>query len=355
MTATSAPAAVAGPTRPARGHPLRADATRGIGLLVGLVAVLAVFALSLVLGSKHIDLHLAWSALFHYQPSDVDQTVVRTMRLPRTLLGLLAGVALGLAGAVMQGVSRNPLADPGILGVNAGSALAVLVAVQFFNVATLSGYVWFAFAGAAVAAVVVYGVASVGREGATPIKLALAGTAITALLASLATLVQLMDVRTVDAYRAWVVGSLAGRDAGIAGDVWLFIVAGGLLALLTGRTLNTLALGDDVARSLGQNVMLSRIVCGLAVVVLAGAATAAAGPIVFLGLTVPHIARALVGPDYRWILPYSAVIAPLLFLVADIIGRLVMAPAELQVGIVTALLGAPVFIALVRRKNLASL
>ncbi|MFG1689049.1 FecCD family ABC transporter permease [Nonomuraea sp. NPDC049269] len=320
------------------------------------IAVLAAIALaSLVLGSRHLPMGTAYDALLRYDPTDEAQAVIHSLRVPRTIIGLLAGLALGLAGAVMQGVSRNPLADPGILGVNAGAALAVLTAVHFLGVTTLLGYVWFAFAGAGVAVVIVYLISSLGRDGATPVKLALAGTAVTALLASFTTLVQLLDVRTMDAYRAWSVGSLAGRGADVAAEVWPFVAVGAVLALAGGRVLNTLALGDDVARSLGQNVTRARIVCGVAIMILAGAATAAAGPIVFVGLTVPHIARAIVGPDYRWVLPYSAVLAPILLLVADIVGRLAVAPAELQVGIVTALLGAPVFIALVRRKNLASL
>lgn len=328
---------------------------RPAGLAVAIAVLAAVAMASLALGSRHLPLDAVRDALFHFDPADEAQTVIRSLRAPRTLIGLMAGLALGLAGAVMQGVSRNPLADPGILGVNAGAALAVLIGVQFFGVTTLLGYVWFAFAGAGIAVLVVYVISSIGRDGATPVKLALAGTAVTALLASFTTVVQLLDVRTMDAYRAWAVGSLAGRGAEIAAQVWPFVVLGAVLALAGGRMLNTLALGDDMARSLGQNVTRARAVSGVAVMILAGAATAAAGPIVFVGLTVPHIARALVGPDYRWILPYCAVLAPILLLLADVVGRLVVAPAELQVGIVTALLGAPVFVALVRRKNLASL
>lgn len=326
-----------------------------LGLAFAVLATLLAVVLSLMIGSNQLPASTAYDALFHYDPLNTDQTIVRSLRVPRTVIALLVGIALGLAGAVMQGVSRNPLADPGILGVNAGATVAVLAAVQFFGATTLLGYVWFAFGGAGLAVVLVYLIASLGRDGATPVKLALAGMAITALLTSLATLIQLMDVRTMDAYRAWAVGSLAGRGADIAHDVWPFVLVGTILALASGRVLNALALGDDVARALGQNVGRSRALCGLAIMLLAGAATAAAGPIVFVGLTVPHIARAIVGPDYRWILPYSALLAPVLLLVADIIGRLALAPAELQVGIVTAFLGAPVFIALVRRRNLASL
>lgn len=334
---------------------LSSGGPRVIGLVLAGAALIVLVAISLAVGSKTIGLTDVIDGLFDYDPSNADQTVVRSLRIPRTAIGVLAGLALGLAGAVMQGLSRNPLADPGILGINAGAILAVLVAVQYFAVTTLLGYVWWAFLGAGVAVVVVYAIASTGRDGATPIKLALAGTAVTALLTSFATMVQLADPRTLDAYRAWALGSLAGRGAGVAQEVWPFVLVGAVVALSTARMLNALALGDDVARSLGQHVGRARLWCGVAVMVLAGAATAAAGPIVFLGLTVPHIARALTGPDYRWVLPYSAVLAPVLLLAADILGRLLVRPAELQVGIVTVLLGAPVFVYLVRRKNLASL
>jgi len=354
VSIAQAPAVTAVPAR-RRGGFLGGAGSRFVllGCLLGVLAVAIV--LSLVFGSKSVPMHDAVAALFHFDPNNPDQVVVHSLRIPRTVIGVLAGLALGLAGAVMQGLSRNPLADPGILGVNAGAILAVLIAVQYFNVVSLLGYVWYAFAGAGIAVVVVYAVASRGRDGATPIKLALAGTAITALLTSIATMVELADPRTVEVYRSWALGSLSGRGAAVANEVWPFVLVGAVLAMATPRMLNALALGDDVARALGQHVGRARALTGVAVMILAGAATAAAGPIVFLGLTVPHIARALVGADYRWILPYSAVIAPILLLVADVIGRLVVRPGELQVGVVTVLLGAPVFVFLVRRKNLASL
>jgi iron complex transport system permease protein len=354
VTAVDAPLATQQAPRRRRGL-LGGRVDRLTGLLLVVATLVALACVSLALGSNSVPFHDAVSALFDYDPNNPDQTVVRSLRVPRTAIGLLAGLALGLAGAVMQGLSRNPLADPGILGVNAGAILAVLLAVQYFGVTTLLGYVWFAFVGAGAAGVLVYSIASNGRDGATPIKLALAGTAVTALLASFATMVQLSDPRTIEAYRSWALGSLSGRGAGVAEQVWPFILVGAVLAFATARMLNALALGDDVARALGQHVGRARLISGLAVVILAGAATAAAGPIVFLGLTVPHIARAIVGPDYRWVLPYSALLAPVLLLTADVIGRLVVRPGELQVGIVSVLLGAPVFVYLVRRKNLASL
>jgi iron complex transport system permease protein len=309
---------------------------------------------SIAYGSKPIPLGHVWAALWDFDGSN-DHLIVRELRLPRTILGLAVGIALGLAGAVMQGVTRNPLADPGILGVEAGAALAVVVGIHTFGVTSLHGYVWFSFVGAAIASVIVYVLGSLGRGGATPVKLALAGTALTALLASFTSAILLFDLETLDQYRFWVVGSLAGRDTQVAVDVLPFIAVGVVLALGSARALNTLALGDDVARSLGQRVRVARGVSALTVVVLCGAATAAAGPIVFIGLTVPHVARAICGPDYRWILPWSVLLAPTLLLGADVVGRVVARPGEVQVGIVTAMLGAPFFIALVRRRRLAAL
>jgi iron complex transport system permease protein len=302
-----------------------------------------------------MPLSTVWDALWHFDPGSNDHLIVRSLRLPRTVIGLGVGAALGLAGAVMQGVSRNPLADPGILGIEAGASLAVVVAISTFGVGSLTGYVWFAFAGAALASVVVYTLGSMGRDGATPVKLALAGAALASMLGSVTSAILLLDVATLDEFRFWVVGSLAGRDGSIAAQVMPFLLAGAVLALGSARSLNTLALGDDMARSLGQRVRIARAVSALAVVVLSGAAVAAAGPIGFIGLTIPHVARAICGPDYRWILPWSMVLGPALLLLADILGRIVARPGELQVGIVTAVIGAPFFIALVRRRKLAGL
>lgn len=319
-----------------------------------LALAVACFA-SIAYGAKPIPLPTVLDALLHYDAGREDHLIVHSLRLPRTALGLLVGAALGLAGAVMQGVTRNPLADPGILGVTAGASLAVVLAIYLAGVTTLTGYVWWAFAGAAVVSVAVYALGSLGRDGATPVKLALAGAALTAFVGSLTSAILLIDVATLDQYRFWAVGSLAGRDGATALQVLPFLAVGTILALGTARTLNVLALGDDVARALGQRVAGGRLIGALAVVLLVGGATAAAGPIGFVGLTVPHVARALVGPDYRWVLPYSAVLAPTLLLGADVVGRLIARPGEIQVGIMTAVIGAPFFIALVRRRRLAEL
>lgn len=324
------------------------------GLVVLAVALVLAVLLSIAVGSRGLSLPTVLDALFHFDAANPDHLVVRELRLPRTLAGVLAGVALGLSGAVIQGATRNPLADPGLLGVNAGAALFVVLGISTLGITSVTGYVWFGFAGAAVAGAVVYGISALGRVGATPMKLALAGAAVTAALQSVTSGLLLTDATTFDQYRFWQVGSLTGRDEATITQAVPFILVGVVLALVSARMLNALALGEDVARALGQNVAVARVVCALAVVVLCGSATAIAGPIAFVGLTVPHVARLITGPDHRWLLPYSALISPLLLLVSDVAGRVVARPAEVQVGIVTAVIGAPLFIVLVRRRKLVT-
>ncbi len=323
--------------------------------LVGLAAVLVVVLLaSFAFGSKAIAIAKVYDAFFHYHGSD-DDTIVRSLRLPRTLLGLCVGVSLGLAGTLIQGVTRNPLADPGILGVNAGAAFAVVIGIQELGISSPLGYVWFAFAGAAAASVVVYGLGSRGRGGATPVRLALAGAAVTAFLGALTNAILVSDSATFAVYRFWAVGSFSGRDTGVLPQVLPFLGVGAVLALVLGPALNVLSLGDDAARSLGQRVELTRAVSATAVVLLVGASVSVAGPIGFVGLIVPHAARAITGADYRWVLPYAALLAPILLVSADVVGRVVARPAEIEVAIVTAVIGTPFLVALVRRRKLAEL
>lgn len=333
--------------------------TRGAVLMLGVlalaVALVAIAFMSITVGARPVSLDTIWLALTAFDPQSTDHRIIWDLRLPRTLVGLMVGAALGLAGAVLQGATRNPLADPSILGIHSGAAVFVVIGVSVLGITQLSLYVWLAFLGAGAAMLVVYSVASLGREGATPIKLALAGAAVTAAMQSVTSAILLTSPRTLDEIRFWQVGSLVGRGMDIVIQVAPFLAVGIILALFTARMLDGLSMGEDVARALGQNVGRSRAIAGLAAVILAGGATAAAGPIAFVGLTVPHVARAITGPNYRWILPYSMLLAPILLLGADIIGRIIAPPGEIQVGIVTAFIGAPFFIALVRRRKLASL
>jgi iron complex transport system permease protein len=325
----------------------------GLLVLVGVLLVVCFF--SITLGSRGVGVPTIWKAFTDFDPRSASETVIREMRVPRTLIGVLAGAALGLSGAILQGVTRNPLADPGIMGINAGAAAFIVFGIMILGVQGIFGYVWLAFIGAAVATVTVYGIASFGREGATPVKLALAGAAVTAVLQSLTSAIVMTNVDALNELRFWQVGSLAGRYMPVFWQTAPFIGIGLLVALFTGRALNGLALGEDLALALGQRIRLTRFVLFATVAVLCGAATAACGPIVLVGLIVPHLARFLCGPDYRWILPYSLVLTPIVLLVADILGRLLISPGELQVGVVLGVLGAPAFIALVRWRNLAEL
>lgn len=323
--------------------------------LGALVLVLAMVCLaSLAIGARSIAPGTVLDALFHFDPANGDHAVVYS-RIVRTAAGLIVGLSLGLAGTSMQGVARNPLADPGILGVNAGASLAVVAGIFFFGAANVSGFLWFAFAGSAVAAVVVYAVASLGRSGATPVKLALAGAAIAAGMGSLMSAMLVSSQDSLELFRRWQVGALAGKSWDSVVAVLPFVAVGAVILLCTGRLLNTLALGDDMARGLGQRPGLGRAVSAVGIVLLCGSATALAGPIGFIGLVVPHLLRGLVGPDYRWLLPLSLLAAPSILLAADVVGRVVLLPSEVPAGILAAIIGAPVFIAVVRRGKQAEL
>ncbi|WP_432988724.1 FecCD family ABC transporter permease [Dactylosporangium sp. CA-233914] len=312
----------------------------------GVLVVVAVA--SLAIGARALGPAEVWHGLT--DAASAGATVVRELRLPRTVLGLLVGAALGLAGALMQALTRNPLADPGLLGVNAGASAAVVSAIAFLGVTDLSGYIWFAFGGAALVSVVVYAVA--GGRGSSPGGLALSGTAVSAALYAYVAAVQLLDTASLDRMRFWTAGSLAAARPGTAGLITPFVAAGVIVAAALARPLNTLALGDDAARALGAHPGRIRIAAAVAIVLLCGAATAACGPIVFLGLMVPHLVRSFTGPDVRLLLLYSAILAPALLLAADVIGRVVARPGELQVGVVTAVLGGCFFLAIVRRRRI---
>lgn len=332
---------------------VRATRLRVLGLAGLLVVLVLMLLASFALGSKSLTLTTVYDSFFHYRGT-VDDTIIRGLRVPRTLIGLCVGVALGLAGTLMQGVTRNPLADPGILGVNGGAAFAMVLGVYALGTLSPLSYVWFAFGGGAVASLLVYGLGAQGPQGATPIKLVLAGAAVSALFVALTNAVLLADSVTFLTYRAWAVGSLTGRPATIL-PLLPFFAIGTVLALALGPALNVLSLGDDTAQALGQRVALMRLIAALAIVLLVGFSVAVAGPISFIGLIVPHAARTITGPDYRWVLAFSALLGPSLLLGADIIGRVVAIPAEIEVSIVTAILGTPLFVALVRYRPFTEL
>lgn len=324
---------------------------RALGLLLSAVLLVLVALASIAVGAKGLSPDQVWHGLFHDTGTYGD--VVVGERLSRTVLGLLVGAALGLSGAVLQALTRNPLADPGLLGINAGASAAVVTAMTYLGVTSLTGYVWFAFLGAAAVGGLVWFLG--GSRGATPVRLALAGTAITAALYGYLQAVMITDGAALGKMRFWTVGSLVSASDSTIVQVLPFLAVGTVLALVLARPLNAVEMGDDTARALGANLDRTRALAMLSAVVLCGAATAACGPIMFVGLMVPHAVRSFTGPDLRWILPYATVLAPVLLLGSDVLGRVAARPAELQVGIVTAVIGGPVFIFLVRRRRTAQL
>lgn len=342
------------PERPSA-SPSGAARSRLVAGLVVLAVVLFLAAVaSLALGSKPLALGTVWRVLLDNDGSDA-AIIIHELRVPRTILGVLVGIALGMAGTLMQGHTRNPLAEPALLGITAGASVAVVAAIKFFSIGSPIGYVWFAMGGAVLAALTVYLIGSGASRTPSPLSLVLAGTAVTALLLSAVTTMLVNDTTTINAYRFWIVGSMAGRGMDVVAQLAPFLIVGSLVALAHSPALNLLSLGEDIARGLGQNIGRARTIGLAATVVLAGAATAACGPIAFLGLIVPHVARAYTGPDYRFLMPYSGLLGAILLLVSDVIGRLVARPGELQVGIVMAVIGGPFFIALVRRRRLSTL
>ncbi|MFE3443591.1 iron chelate uptake ABC transporter family permease subunit [Nocardia sp. NPDC059180] len=323
------------------------------GWLLAAAALVALCLISLLVGAKSIPVQDVWSALWGDERSP-DHLIVIDYRLPRTLLGLLAGIALGVAGCLMQGLTRNPLADPGLLGINAGAAFAIAMAVAFLGVGEITAYVWFGFAGAAVVSLVVYRLGTAGRQGADPVRLTLAGVAVTAVLTGITKGLMLLNASAFDQMRDWDAGSLTGRGFDVIAGAAPFIVIGVIAAVLAARSLNAVALGDDLARALGVRVGRTRLLAVVALTLLCGTATAAVGPITFVGLAVPHVARWIVGPDQRWIVAYSMLLAPMLLLGADVLGRLVLWPAEVPAGLVAAFLGAPALILLARRARVGA-
>jgi iron complex transport system permease protein len=289
-----------------------------------------------------------WQAIAAFNPESTEHLIIRTLRMPRAAVAALVGAALAVAGALMQGLTRNPLADPGILGIETGAALGVVAAVFFLGIGSLYLYALFAFAGAALTAVAVYTLGSLGRGGPTPLKITIAGAALTALLASFTTGILIFNQRTLEEVRFWLAGSVAGRDLNLLIQASPYLLAGLLLALALGRQITTISLGDDIATGLGQRTGWVKGLTAVATVLLAGGAVAVAGPIGFVGLVIPHAVRFLVGQDYRWILPYAALAGAIFLVLSDVAARLVLRPTEMPVGIMTALIGGPFFVYLVR-------
>lgn len=340
---------------PSGGHAWRLRSRLPLLFALSTTILILLCIASLLTGPRAVAPSTGFDALFAYDPASAEHIIIRDYRLPRTLLGLLCGAAFGVSGALIQAVTRNPLADPGILGVNAGAAFFVTLAVGLLGFHAISSYLWFAFLGAIAVALVVYAVGSCGRDGASPARLVLSGVALSAVLGGIGSAITLLDPRAFDGLRVWSIGSLSGRNMDVVLTVAPFIICGLVLSLCVAPSLNAVALGDDPSRALGVNLVRTRILVVIAVTLLAGAATAAVGPIGFVGLMVPHVVRWLSGPDQRWIIAFSVLCSPILLLTADIAGRLVLFPGELEAGFVTAFVGAPVLIALARRQRVSGL
>jgi iron complex transport system permease protein len=320
----------------------------GLLICIGLLALSVLW--SITLGAADIDAQVVYQALFQFDETSFQHLIIQTVRLPRVLSGVIVGASLAVAGAMMQGLTRNPLADSGILGINSGAAFAVVLAVFVLGNPPLSVYALFGFIGAAVAAGLVYGLGSLGRGGPTPLKLTLAGVILAAFVSSFTTAILISDRETLDKIRFWTAGSLAGREMPLLLQTAPYMIAGLFGAICISRQITTISLGDDVAKGLGQNTGWVKVVAALFVVLLAGGAVALAGPIGFVGLVIPHVVRFLVGVDYRWVIPYSAVWGGILVTVADVLARVIIRPQELPVGVMMALVGAPFFIWLARWK-----
>ncbi|HEV7306062.1 iron ABC transporter permease [Ensifer sp.] len=331
----------------------RSHRMRSVWLAALFALLILLLVASVTVGTRYVE----WSDIAAALAGDEDNIgrASVALRIPRTLLAALAGGALGLAGAIMQGVTRNPLADPGILGVNMGASLAVVVGVAWFGMSSLYAYIWVAILGAGCAATFVYAIGSLGRGGATPLKMALAGAATSIAFASLVIAIVLPRGDIAGGIHSWQIGGVGGATYERIVPVLPFLLAGLVIGLLSARKLNSLALGDELATGLGESVATARAIASLSAILLCGATTAVCGPIGFLGLVVPHACRLLIGVDHRWLLPFSTLAGACLLLAADVLGRIVARPAEIDVGIVTALIGAPFFIWIVRRQRVREL
>lgn len=321
-------------------------------LCLALLSIMAVFSISL--GAKNIAFSKVVDVLLGNDPDSLEAAII-FQRIPRTVFGILAGGALGISGALMQSITRNPIADPSILGVNTGASLFVVAGIAFFNITVAYQYIWLGITGAGVTAVFVYSVASMGKDGATPLKLALSGSAVSIVLGSLVSTIMLPNNRVMEAFRFWQIGSIGSATWENIMLISPFLIVGFIISMFISGYLNNLALGDEAATALGTNVVMTRTIGALASVLLCGATTALAGPIGFVGLIIPHIIRLIFGSEMSKMLPLSFLGSAILMLISDVIGRIISLPGETEVGIITAVLGAPVFILAIRKGRVKSL
>ena len=323
--------------------------SKTVGLIALVIAVVFLIYCSLAMGQLSISFRAVWQVIMNYDPSNTEHIVIATSRLARAVIALVVGMTFAVAGILVQALTRNPLAAPDLIGVNSGAIFFIVLAITWLNLQSLNHYMWFAFLGAAISGLAVFFLSSIGRDGLTPIKIIIAGTALSALFISFTQGLLVIDEQSIQTVLFWIAGSIAGRDISLLLSVLPILLGALVLSMLIGKSMNIFSSGDDVAKSLGLNVGLLKIVMGILIIVLAGGSVAVVGSIGFVGLIVPHIAKRLVGTDYRWILPYGALIGSFLLLAADISARFIIIPQEVPIGVMTAIIGGPFFIYLAKK------
>lgn len=321
---------------------------RMLGIIISFFILAAAIVCSICFGVTDIPIHTVWES-FTQNTSSNEHLIIRTARVPRAMIAASVGACLAVAGAVMQVMTRNPIASPSTLGINSGAAFFIVLASSWFGISGLQAFTWVALFGAALSGSIVFGMGSLGRDGMTPVKITLAGAAMSAFFYSLTQGLMLSDGKMFDQVLVWLVGSVAGRNLEQLNSVWPYMAVGMMVAMLLARHLNVLSMGDDMAQSLGQRTVYIKISAAAAVILLGGASVAVAGPIAFVGIIIPHIVRYLVGIDYRWVLPYSAVLGAILLVTADLGSRYIAMPKEIPVGVMTAIIGVPFFVYIARK------
>lgn len=319
------------------------------GLIFFLIILMVCFFINIILGVADISLYQIYQAVFSFDGSP-EHLIIRTVRIPRSLVALSVGAALAVSGTLMQGITQNPLASPSILGINAGASFLVVLATSMMGNNSLNFYAIFAFLGAGMTAIVVYGIAALGKGGITPLNLTLAGAALTAFMGSLTSGILIINQSALSEIRLWLAGSVGGKNIELLLQILPYLLIGLLLAFALGKHITILSFGDDMALGLGQETAWIKVIAAISIILLAGGSVALAGPIGFIGLIIPHIVRFLVGIDYRWILPYSAIFGAILLLITDTIARLILQPQEIPVGLIMPLIGSPFLIYLIRKK-----
>ncbi|CAG7650947.1 putative siderophore transport system permease protein YfiZ [Paenibacillus solanacearum] len=325
------------------------NAWKWVGFLAAAAGLLLCLAASILFGAVNYNWHTAWDAAFHYDEAVSEQVILRTTRMPRAFIAAAIGASLAIAGALMQTLTRNPLASPSVLGVNAGATCLVVIAAVALSVSSMQALAWIAFIGAAAGALAVYALGSIGRDGLTPLKIVLAGSAMTALFASITQGILVLNKQGLSSVLFWLTGTIAGRSPDMLVAVLPYMAVSWLGAWFLSRDMNVLQMGEDTAKGLGQKTIAVKALAGLIIVVLAGSSVSIAGPIGFIGIVIPHISRFFIGIDHRWVIPYCAVLGAIVLILSDLAARFMMIPEEMPVGVMTAVIGAPFFIYIARR------